>query len=156
MGILSGRCGGYCGCAVMVVGSNTWSTGRGMGRRSAVGFPGNSSWILSFCGSSTGIILRHLAGRQGAPVEGGVLLRFRTLHLHLPLLEFLYTIQCATVPSRHSGSSLCFPPGEERAGCGTAQHTCYQSQINTRVFKNPAVPPRLARSSQRFTWQVLA
>ena len=147
MGILSGRCDGYCGCAVMVVGSSTLSTGRGMDRRSAAGSPGVSSWILGFCGSSTLITLMRLAGRQGSPVEGGVLLRFRvrtrvrTLHLHLPCLMFLGAIHCATIslPPRHSGPPLCLPSPDELPGCGTAHLQPFHNQHQS--LQEPCIQP---------------
>ena len=141
MGIPSGQYGGYYECAVGVVGSSTLLTGRGMGQRSAVGFLENSSWTLSSYDSSTEIILMCLAGRQGAPVEGGVLLRFRTLHLHALVLVFLCTDQCAilTPPLDTQAPLSVSLPDDKLTGSGTAH--LFPFYTDDQSLQEPFLPP---------------
>ena len=80
-----------------------------MGPRSAAGCLGPSSWILGSCGSFIGPIPMRLAGRLGAPVEGGVLLRPGIPRLHLVLTSLLLlqrTLSRARLPERDARSSV--------------------------------------------------
>ena len=84
-------------------------------------------------------------------------LRFRTLHLHVLILEFLCADQCAilTLPSRHSGSPECFPPwwrADWEWHC-TPVSILPWSPESSRTLPPP---PLIARSSQRITWTRLS